>query len=117
MDPTVDGNPISWTMQQLKNKLPDMLKDAGYDDLAGQVDQQALNQQLKGIASSARALFATGRNTVKHNRGTDIFEAGNFRFGLEMRKQAEIPPRPCRPPGPRPPGRRRGGWQGRLPLG
>ena len=49
MDPTVDGNPISWTMQQLKNKLPDMLKDAGYDDLAGQVDQQALNQQLKGI--------------------------------------------------------------------
>jgi hypothetical protein len=33
-------------------------------------------------------LFATGRNTVKHNRGTDIFEAGNFRFGLEMRKQA-----------------------------
>ncbi len=32
-------------------------------------------------------MFATGRNTVKHNRGTDIFEAGNFRFGLEMRKQ------------------------------
>ena len=26
------------------------------------------------------------RNTVKHNRGTDIFEAGNIRFGLEMRR-------------------------------
>ncbi len=88
MDPTVDGNPISWTVKQLKHKLPDMLKEAGYDEVAGHVDQQALNQQLQEIDSSARALFATGRNTVKHNRGTDIFEAGSFRFGLEMRKQA-----------------------------
>jgi hypothetical protein len=88
MDPTVDGNPIGWTIQQLKTKLPDMLKEAGYEDLADQVDPQALNPQLQEIASTARELFATGRNTVKHNRGTDIFEAGNFRFGLEMRKQA-----------------------------
>ena len=27
------------------------------------------------------------RNTVKHNRGTDIIEAGNIKFGLEMRRQ------------------------------
>ena len=44
-------------------------------------------QTLDEVESTARALFATGRNTVKHNRGSDIFEAGNFRFGLEMRKQ------------------------------
>jgi hypothetical protein len=25
------------------------------------------------------------RNTVRHNRGTEIIEAGNIRFGLEMR--------------------------------
>jgi len=87
MDPTVDGNPISWSVQQLKHKLPDMLVEAGYVDLVGQVDQEAINQQLKEVTSTARELFATGRNTVKHNRGTDIFEAGNFRFGLEMRKQ------------------------------
>src|SRR5499425_2717505 len=31
---------------------------------------------------------ATKRNTVKHNRGTHIFEAGNIRFGLEMRRLA-----------------------------
>ncbi|ETX03353.1 DUF7700 domain-containing protein [Candidatus Entotheonella palauensis] len=88
MDPTVDGNPISWTLEQLKTKLPDMLKAAGYEEVAGQVDQPALDAQLQAIASTARDLFASGRNTVKHNRGTDIFEAGNFRFGLEMRKQA-----------------------------
>ena len=87
MDPTVDGNPIGWTMQQLQHRLPAMLKEAGYEDVADHVDQQALNQQLTEIAATAREVFATDRNTVKHNRGTDIFEAGNFRFGLEMRKQ------------------------------
>ena len=35
----------------------------------------------------SREIYMTGRNTVKHNRGTDIFEAGNIRFGLEMRLQ------------------------------
>ena len=88
MDPTVDGNPISWTMEQLKTRLPDMLRAAGYDDVAGRIDQPALNGQIPAMASRARDVFASGRNTVKHNRGTDIFEAGNFRFGLEMRKQA-----------------------------
>jgi hypothetical protein len=32
-------------------------------------------------------MFVAKRNTVKHNRGTEIFEAGNIRFGLEMRRQ------------------------------
>src|SRR5205823_9125459 len=27
------------------------------------------------------------QNTVKHNRGTHIFEAGNIKFGLELRRQ------------------------------
>jgi hypothetical protein len=88
MDPTVDGNPIAWSVKQIKNKLPDMLRTAGYEDIAGKVDAQKVNQVAGEIESAAREIFATGRNTVKHNRGTDMFEAGNFRFGLEMRKQA-----------------------------
>lgn len=88
MDPTVDGNPIAWSVKQIKNKLPDMLRTAGYEDIAGKVDTQKVNQVAGEIESAAREIFATGRNTVKHNRGTDIFEAGNFRFGLELRKQA-----------------------------
>jgi hypothetical protein len=39
------------------------------------------------VEACARETFASKRNTVKHNRGTDIFEAGNIRFGLEMRRQ------------------------------
>ena len=87
MDPTVDGNPIGWAVKQMQTKLPAMLRAAGYEDLASQVDAQAVAHALAEVDATARRLFATGRNTVKHNRGTDIFEAGNFRFGLEMRKQ------------------------------
>jgi hypothetical protein len=88
MDPTVDGNPVGWSVKQLKHKLPDMLRAAGYEAIASKVDTQAVRQILPAIEFNARESFAAGRNTVKHNRGTDIFEAGNFRFGLEMRKQA-----------------------------
>src|SRR4030095_934404 len=38
--------------------------------------------------SRSRYLRATKRNTLKHNRGTHLFEAGNIRFGLEMRRLA-----------------------------
>ena len=88
MDPTVDGNPIGWSVKQIKNKLPEMLQTAGYEDIAGKVNSKDVDQIMGDVESTARELFATARNTVKHNRGTDIFEAGNFRFGLEMRKQA-----------------------------
>ena len=87
MDPTVDGNPIGWSVKQIKNMLPDMLRAAGYEDIAGKVKSQDVQKVLGDVESTAREVFATGRNTVKHNRGTDMFEAGNFRFGLEMRKQ------------------------------
>jgi len=43
---------------------------------------------LGDVEAHAREVYATGRNTVKHHRGTDIFEVGNIRFGLEMRRQA-----------------------------
>ena len=87
MDSTVDGNPIGWTIKQLRTKLPDMLRHAGYPDIAGDIDVETIAGALSEVESSARQKYATERNTVKHNRGTDIFEAGNIRFGLEMRRQ------------------------------
>lgn len=88
MDPTVDGNPIGWSVKQIKNKLPEMLRTAGYEDIAGKINSKDVDQIMGDVESTAREVFVTARNTVKHNRGTDIFEAGSFRFGLEMRKQA-----------------------------
>jgi hypothetical protein len=65
-----------------------MLERAGYPQLAAATDLAAVGRVLPEVEACARELFAAKRNTVKHNRGTDIFEAGNIRFGLEMRRQA-----------------------------
>ena len=86
MDPTTDGNPIGWTIKTMKNKLPDMLDRSGYPEIAKQIDLEELADVLPELEAAARELFITKRNTVKHNRGTEIFEAGNIRFGLEMRR-------------------------------
>jgi len=87
MDPTVDGNPIGWAMKQINNNLLTMLKAAGYESVVRQPDLRAIKAKLGEVESTARDFFATARSTVKHNRGTDHFEAGNIRFGLEMRTQ------------------------------
>ena len=88
MDHTTDGNPINWTVQQIRNNLPIMLETAGYGDIAKTVDAKQVEGVLGDVEAHAREMYATGRNTVKHHRGTDIFEVGNIRFGLEMRRQA-----------------------------
>jgi hypothetical protein len=87
MDPIADGNPIGWTVRTLAKKLPKMLERAGYPQVAAAADLAEVGRALPEVEACARELFATKRNTVKHNRGTDIFEAGNIRFGLEMRRQ------------------------------
>jgi hypothetical protein len=86
MDPIADGNPIGWTVKTLGKKLPDMLIRAGYPEIAEQLDLEDVVTVLPELESYATEIFASKRNTVKHNRGTDIFEAGNIRFGLEMRR-------------------------------
>ena len=86
MDPTVDGNPIGWSVKTLRQCLPLMTEQAGYPEVAAALDMDAVAAALPEVDSTARVKFAGERNTVKHNRGTDIFEAGNIRFGLEMRR-------------------------------
>jgi len=86
MDPIACGNPIGWTVRTLGSKLDRMLDRAGYPAIAKTADYDAVRQVLPEVEACARHLYATKRNTVKHNRGTHIFEAGNIRFGLEMRR-------------------------------
>jgi hypothetical protein len=88
MDPIADGNPIGWTIRTLEKKLPKMLEKAGYKQVAAATDLAEVGRILPELEACARELYAVERNTVKHNRGTHIFEAGNIRFGLEMRRQA-----------------------------
>lgn len=87
MDPIIDGNPIGWTIRILGQKLPKMIERAGYKHIAAATDLDAMRRVLPQVEACAREMFVAERNTVKHNRGTEIFEAGNIRFGLEMRRQ------------------------------
>lgn len=86
MDPVTDGNPIGWTIRTLSTKLRRMLERAGYPQIAEAVDQAEVARVLPHLDAAARAIHAAKRNTVKHNRGTHMYEAGNIRFGLEMRR-------------------------------
>ena len=86
MDETVDGNPIGWSVKTLRNSIGIMLTEAGYGEAAGAVNMAAVNKALDEVDDAARYKFSAERNTVKHNRGTDVFEAGNIKFGLENRK-------------------------------
>jgi hypothetical protein len=86
MDPITDGNPIGWTIKTLGSKLRKMLERAGYPQIAAATDLAEVASVLPDVEACARQLHAVKRNTVKHNRGTHIFEAGNIRFGLEMRR-------------------------------
>ena len=85
LDATVTGNPLRWAMNQLRHKLPAMLGRAGYEQIALQLDPSQLMPVLDEVEAKACEMAISKRRTVRHNRGTDIFEAGNIRFGLEMR--------------------------------
>src|SRR5258705_9990512 len=37
---------VQWTLTQLKTRLPAMIKQAGFDEIADRVDQQAITDQL-----------------------------------------------------------------------
>src|SRR3989442_6608087 len=82
LDPTVTGNPLRWTMTQLRRKLPAMLGRAGYEQIALQIDPSQLMPTLDEVEAKACEMAIRKRRTVRHNRGTDVIEAGNIRFGL-----------------------------------
>jgi hypothetical protein len=39
-------DPVRWTLEQLKTRFPAMVKQAGYEEIAGRIDQQAITDQL-----------------------------------------------------------------------
>ena len=40
------ADPVRWTLEQLKTRLPSMVTDAGYADIAKTIDQPAIAQSL-----------------------------------------------------------------------
>ena len=91
MDKTTIGNPLGWTLSQIRDKLPTMVTRAGYDDLAAKLEANPIPATtIDKVEAKAREMSRDGRRTVTHNRGDYMFEAGNIRFGLEYRELPQI---------------------------
>ena len=39
-------DPVRWTLDQLKTRFSSMVKQAGYEEIAGKIDQRAITDQL-----------------------------------------------------------------------
>ena len=48
-------DPVRWTLDQLKTRLPSLVAEAGYADIAKTIDQQAIAQS---IARAEKAILA-----------------------------------------------------------
>jgi hypothetical protein len=86
LDKTTAGNPISWTVKQLRTRLPEMLNKAGYESIAHQLDCPMVLQKLDQVEEAARYMATRQRRTVTHNRGDVVIDVGNIKFGLEFRE-------------------------------
>ena len=59
-----------------------MLATACFESVGKKVDMKLVCKKLDEVDVAARDQLFNKRGTVKHNSGTDMFEAGNIRFGL-----------------------------------
>ena len=53
LDPIADGDPLAWTLERVRTRLPQMLLRAGATQLAARVDSGALEAALPRIAEAA----------------------------------------------------------------
>ncbi len=88
IDKTTAGNPLGWTLKQLRTRLPQMVERAGYEDIASNLDHDLVASKLDELEDHGREIAVKQRKTVTHLRGDEVIEAGNIKFGLEFR---EIP--------------------------
>ena len=90
LDTTAAGNPIGWTLNQLRSHLPQMIRRAGYDGLADKLHdyRQAslVANKLNEVEETAREMSMAQRAIVIHNRGDEVYEVGNIKVGLEFRE-------------------------------
>ncbi len=92
---TMGGSSLGWTLDNLRNNLPEMVRRSGYEDLANSLDSKPVsNSKLDELESTARNMSQEGRRTVHHMMPElvegDKIEVGNLKFGLEYRHLPQI---------------------------
>ena len=56
LDYTAEGDPIPWTLDKIKNRLPIMLVRCGVEDIARKLDQREIDAALPKVAARAETL-------------------------------------------------------------
>ena len=95
LDKTTAGNPLGWTIGNLRNNLTAMVRRSGYEDLADTLEANPVSsEKLDEIESTAREMSLGGRRTVHHMMPEmldgDKITVGNLKFGLEYRHLPQI---------------------------
>jgi len=95
MDKTTAGHPLAWTINNLRSRLPAMVRRSGYEDLATTLDSNPIpHAKLDEIEAQAWKMTNGERRTVHHlmpeMHDGDKVEVGNLRFGLEYRHIPQI---------------------------
>jgi hypothetical protein len=50
-------DPVRWILEQLKTRFPSMVKQAGYEEIAEKIDQQAIANQLTRLEPEILAKY------------------------------------------------------------
>jgi len=95
LDKTTAGNPLGWTMNNLRNNLASMVRRSGYDDLANSLEKNPVSAAvLDQTEATGREISNAERRTVEHLMPEmlegDKIEVGNIKFGLEYRHLPQI---------------------------
>ena len=95
MDKTTAGHPFAWTVNNLRNRLPAMIRRSGYEDLATTLDSNPISHaKLDEVEGQGWKMVNGERRTVHHMMPEmlegDKVEIGNLRFGLEYRHIPQI---------------------------
>jgi hypothetical protein len=53
IDPVADGDPLSWTLDRLRLRLPFMLDRAGAPEIAAKLDSRLVDDALPRVAEAA----------------------------------------------------------------
>ena len=95
MDKTTAGNPLGWTLDNLRHRMSEMVQRAGYDELAAKLEANPISKaKMDTVEATARELSHNERRTVHHLMPElidgDKIEVGNLKFGLEYRHLPQI---------------------------
>ena len=95
LDKTTAGNPLGWTIGNLRDNLSTMVRRSGYEDLASDLEASPISsEKLDEVEATGRRMSQEGRRTVHHMMPEmlegDKVEVGNLKFGLEYRHLPQI---------------------------